>query len=107
MVSCICLLLLSDNSSELFSADEMSQETSDSDLKYTVLGVELQELELGASGDLDKVLDPINSRSSDFFWKSKRTNKKKSLRLAYIKEMPSNTRNCKLIQSKQQGSRFS
>lgn len=56
----------------------MSQETYDSDLKYTVLGVELQELELGASGDLDKVLDPTNSRSSDFFWKSQQTNKKKS-----------------------------
>lgn len=44
----------------------MSQETSESDLKYTVLGVELRELELAASGDLGKVLDPINSRSSDF-----------------------------------------
>ena len=79
-------MLLSNNSSELFSADEMSQETSESDLKYSVLGVELRELELGASGDLDKVLDPIKSRSSDFFWKSKRTNKK-SLPLAYIKKM--------------------
>ena len=58
MVVRICLLLLSgllsDNLSELFSADEVSQETSESDLKYTVLGVELRELELGASGDLDK-----------------------------------------------------
>ena len=58
MVARICLLvlsvLLSDKSSELFSADEVKQETSESDLKYTVLGVELRELELGASGDLDK-----------------------------------------------------
>ena len=84
-------MLLSNNSSELFSADEMSQETSESDLKYSVLGVELRELELGASGDLDKVLDPIKSRSSDFFWKSKRTNKKKLTPCIYKKR-------CKAIQ---------
>ena len=65
----LSLLGLSENSSELLSANEMSGESSESEeLRYTVLGVELRELALDAAGDL-KVLegnDPVTSRSPDF-----------------------------------------